>query len=415
LPWLPVAAALILGLISTFWYLSRPSPPPRITEFTQLTHDGSRKELVGTDGTRLYFNRAGQTIAQVAISGGEIAVVPVPLPGENLGVADVSPDGSTLLVRSNEPGLWSVRLPGGSLRRLSADGPVSSAGWSPDGKQVVYSTFDGNIGVVRSDGTGAHRLSAAEVHTENSFTWNLVWSPDGRTIRFDRDSKLYEMSADGSGLHPLLPGWRPAAAQCCGHWTPDRRFFLFLSWDAPLRSPSAMALPAQIWVLEERRRLLRRATPEPIQLTSGPIRWGSPVPSKDGKKIFARGVVPRGELGRYDSHSHRIEPYLAGISAEDVSFSRDGQFMAYVTFPEGILWKANRDGSNPVQLTDPPWYPTMPRWSPDGTQILFADLSSGLGMYLVSACQVPGHSLHFVSGHPLHLLASGEAEAGSAG
>src|SRR5450631_2550846 len=29
-------------------------------------------------------------------------------------------------------------------------------------------------------------------------------------------------------------------------------------------------------------------------------------------------------------------------------------------------------------------------------------------------CQVPGHSLRFVSGHPLHLLPSGEAEAGSA-
>src|SRR5208337_635756 len=109
------------------WYVCRPLPPPRVAEYTQITHDGHHKLLVGTDGIRLYFNRAGQTIAQVAISGGEIAAIPVPLPGENLRATDVSPDGSTLLVISNLPGLWSVRLPEGSLRRLSADGPVSSA------------------------------------------------------------------------------------------------------------------------------------------------------------------------------------------------------------------------------------------------------------------------------------------------
>ena len=47
--------------------------------------------------------------------------------------------------------------------------------------------------------------------------------------------------------------------------------------------------------------------------------------------------------------------------------------MAYVSYPEGILWKANLDGSNPVQLTDPPMYPKVIRWSPDGTQIVFYD------------------------------------------
>ena len=39
--------------------------------------------------------------------------------------------------------------------------------------------------------------------------------------------------------------------------------------------------------------------------------------------------------------------------------------------PDGILWKANRDGTNPVQLSDPPLAALLPRWSPDGRQILF--------------------------------------------
>jgi len=42
-----------------------------------------------------------------------------------------------------------------------------------------------------------------------------------------------------------------------------------------------------------------------------------------------------------------------------------------VSYPDGILWKSNKDGSNPVQLTDPPLAAFLPRWSPDGTEILF--------------------------------------------
>jgi Tol biopolymer transport system component len=111
-------------------------------------------------------------------------------------------------------------------------------------------------------------------------------------------------------------------------------------------------------------------------LTSGPIRWNTSIPSKDGTKIFAHGVILRGELDRYDAQSGRPQPYLGGISADQVTFSRDGQFVAYVTFPEGILWRANRDGSRPVQLTDSALYPLNPSWSPDGSQILFCNYDS---------------------------------------
>jgi len=115
---------------------------------------------------------------------------------------------------------------------------------------------------------------------------------------------------------------------------------------------------------------------KPIQLTSGPINWGAPIPSKDGKKIFARGVTFRGELVRFDVHSQQFQPFLAGISAEFVSFSNDGQAVAYVSYPDGILWRANLNGSGLVQLSDPPFRPFLPRWSPDGTQILFTASTS---------------------------------------
>ena len=55
--WLLAAAVLTVCLVSTIWYLHRPLPPPRISRYTQITHDGHRKWLAGVDGSRLYFKR----------------------------------------------------------------------------------------------------------------------------------------------------------------------------------------------------------------------------------------------------------------------------------------------------------------------------------------------------------------------
>ncbi len=55
----------------------------------------------------------------------------------------------------------------------------------------------------------------------------FAWSPDGKTIRLIKNNKLWEMSSDGSGIHPLLSNWHAPSDVCCGHWSPDGRFFVF--------------------------------------------------------------------------------------------------------------------------------------------------------------------------------------------
>jgi dipeptidyl aminopeptidase/acylaminoacyl peptidase len=111
------------------------------------------------------------------------------------------------------------------------------------------------------------------------------------------------------------------------------------------------------------------------------------VPSTDGKKIFVVGAQVRGELVRYESASRQFTPYLSGISAMGVNFSRDGKWVAYAAYPEGTLWRSRVDGSERLQVTFPPLYAVQPRWSPDGTRIAFMGQQPGkpFSVYVVAA------------------------------
>jgi len=367
------AAALALGAATLAIYfgvrLNR-AGQLRISNYTKITHDGHTKFIGGTDGSRIYFTQdLPKGIAEVSVSGGVVAPIPISLP--NPWAGDVSPDGSTLLLISQGDGLgpantlWSLRLLGGSLRRLANAGV---AVWSPDGEKIAYSTIAGEIYVIGSDGTEAHRIASP-----GGYVKSLAWSPDGGAIRFSKEGFLWEMSSSGSNLHQLLPGWGKSSSQWNGQWAQDGRFYIVAD--------------GQIWVLDERSVFGKSLPTRPVQLTFGPMVWDRPIPSRDGKKIFASGRTNRGELVRFNAKSGQFQPFLGGISAEFVTFSSNGKSVAYVSYPEGVLWRANPDGSNPMQLTDSPTYPKSLRWSPDGTEILFVDRTpQGLdAIYIVPA------------------------------
>ena len=224
--------------------------------------------------------------------------------------------------------------------------------------------------LAKSDGTEARRLVSVPGRL-----YAPQFSPDETTIRFNVDDpktgghSLWQVSAQGTNLHPLLPGLHTPPDEVNGKWTPDGRYFTFQS-------------KGQIWGLLEvtgffRRSILRRSTGTPVQLTDSPLKLGWPLPSKDGRKLFVVGQRSRGELVRYDAKSGEFVPFLSGISADDVAFSKDGHWVVYVSYPDGLLWRSKVDGSERQRLSDPPLYALNPQWSPDGKQIVFYGATPG--------------------------------------
>jgi len=258
-----------------------------------------------------------------------------------------------------------VPVLGASPRKLG-DTTGQGGSWSANGKMLAFSNGN-DLYLAKADGTEARKLITVG---DSGLVFTPVWSPDGNHLRFtyvarmDDPEYYMEVALDGTGLHRLLPGWsKPPDFECCAQWTAGGKYFVFAARD-------------QIWALPRKAGFLRSEV-KPIQLTSRPIPLTQPIPSKDGTKLYVVGTSIRGELLRYDPQSKQFAPFLGGISAEFVDFSMDGQWVAYVSYPEGTLWRSKVDGSECLQLTYPPLYALVPRWSPDGKEIAFFETVTG--------------------------------------
>jgi len=199
------------------------------------------------------------------------------------------------------------------------------------------------------------------------YSYWLRWSPDGRVLRFMTNGatgdRLWQVGADGKDLHQIFENLEGNSQVGQGNWTPDGKYFVFRVTENNRND---------LWAVREKGDLWHKVSHAPFRLTAGPLSLEAPQPSADGKKIFAVGSQQRSELVRYDPKSAQFIPYLGGVSAMNVNFSRDGKWISYVTWPEGELWRCRVDGSEKLQLTTSPVFVSDAQWSPDGTQIAFA-------------------------------------------
>ena len=370
---------LVLG-----WSMRPTLPPPQATGISQLTHDATiklfapedgRPPLV-TDGSRIYFhemNSSGWIVSQVSTEGGETAPIDVPVPVNDL--TDISPDGDALLLDAPPPPnstdrglqLWRVPVVAGTQAQRIGKTLINWMGatLSLDGK-VLYYSLHSDLFAAEADGSHPRKLA-----TIDGSPYYIYWirvSPDGRLLRFSvikpkGQWSLFEIHTDGSGLRQLFPGFSNGDHLCCGNWTPDGRYFVF---------DSIHGQGSTLWSVRDADDPWHKVSHEPVQLTHGEMSAESPLPSRDGRKVFFIGILRRGEVMRYDLKTHTLTPFLPGFSAGGLDFTKDGKRMAYISFPEGDLWQSKIDGTDRHQLTFSPMLASTPRWSPDGSQIAFS-------------------------------------------
>jgi Tol biopolymer transport system component/DNA-binding winged helix-turn-helix (wHTH) protein len=379
-----IVALLSMGLALQHW--STPaSLPARVLDFAQVTSDGQAKQgRLVSDGSRIYFSEIlpiGRVLAQVSAKGGETTTIPTTV--SNPQPADISPDGTELLILSGGnsekvgaygSALWILPAAGGSARAVG-NVLATDALWGERADTIVYCNGH-DVYVVNRDGSNRRKFL-----TVSGYVASLRWSPNRQVLRFTmatRDmggtSSIWEVSANGAGLREVVPGL-PGSAVCCGAWMAGSDDFLF-QWTREGRT--------DLWELPGNHSVL---SPAPTRLTAGPMNLSEPAASSAPNRAFVVGSIPRAELVRYVPQEAELVPYLSGISAEGVEASRDGQWLAYTLFPEGTLWRSNITGSEREQLTFPPMRAFLPRWSPDGKQIAFMGTTTGdhWTTYVISA------------------------------
>jgi len=374
-PWIWMAAALAciclgLGLVLLLRTPSR--VPYRVVQVTYsghlLTNDPEVESFSSSasDGTRLYFSlvdSASPSLAVALAANGEISHLRLPSEIGAPLIGSLSPDGSKLLVHSHlqadpEQPIWIVPTLSGDARRVPGM-MAHDATWMPDGRALLVAKGNELI-IVGADGSDPHKL----VTTQGLAFW-LRWSPDGRRLSFTlRDprrqtTELWEVAADGSNPHPLLPGWSQPASECCGSWTADGMNFVFQSEHNGHKD--IWALPKRIWPLKEGK---------PRQITNGPLDYEAPSTSPGSHRINFIGADGQIELLHVLPKSSAFVPLDHNLSVAALAeYSPDGQWVAWLNASDSSLWRSKADGSERIELTTPPLRIFSMKWSPDNKRL----------------------------------------------
>ena len=371
-----------LLLVLYLWRTQKENGPLRVD---QLTYGGTVSTgppnvenllTLATDGNRILTSvMVGGQARLSAISVGTGEVQPLSLPQELASslLADISKDGSRLLLKTHlssasEQPLWVVPSSGGSGLRVG-NVLAHDAAWMPDGVSVLYANGN-DLALIRLD----NGVSTPFARLPGRAFW-MRWSPDGKVLRFtlqdpvSHSSGIWEMSADGGVPRRLATPGAEKTPVCCGTWTSDGSAYVFQSGE-------------NLW-----KQTGTGGVSQFSQLTNGPLRFLSPVTARGGSRIFFLGLDQPEGMQLFDGKGSYVAAPAFLANATRVSFSRDGMWVAW-TDHDDRLWRARAmDGSDKVQLTPAYLDVFLAQWSPNGKQlaVMAREPKKVWKLYLVNA------------------------------
>jgi len=294
-----------------------------------------------------------------------------------------SPDGKQLVVSSWERDQPTVRpAPGMSLdivdiqtgnKRRLTDVEATHPTWSPNGHRIAYWFYTGTFGrrdIATIPAGGGEPVTVAKDFAVSN--WNPVWSPDGKF--------LYFVSSRSGNMN----FWRVAI---------DERTGVVSGQPEPVVTPSNFSRHISFSRDGTRMAYVQtrntaniqgvnfdpnalKAVGEPFWITKGDREIARPELSPDGTRFVMRLIRPTQDdivtVGRDGTDWRDVtndEPFDRYIR-----WSPDGKRIAFSSDRNGggQTWVCNADGTGLKQLTfntEPDAGTGFPVWSPDGTKL----------------------------------------------
>ena len=243
---------------------------------------------------------------------------------------------------------------------------VASPAWSPDGKQVAFSTnFTGRINVWKVSSEGGWPL---QITVSDDRQFGAVWSPDGKWIVYFQDfggSEYWDLFAvAGDGGSPINLTNTPDISESGPQFSPDGKWIAF---DYKPKTSPTVDLALLDWNSHQVRKLTNEQSKDYL--------WQVVAWTRDSKYIIAN----RGHVASDDSSVYRIE--VATAKAEELT-PHEGKviFSASSVSPDGktvFITSDQKGGYQNVALldiaskqlkwiTDTQWEAGTGNFSPDG-------------------------------------------------
>jgi len=276
---------------------------------------------------------------------------------------------------------------------------VSSPAWSPDSKQVVFTTnLTGRNNLWKVSAAGGWPIQLSQSDERQS---GAVWTRDGKSIVYQSDVGWHEyydlflVPADGGPVVNLTG--TPEVTETGPRFSRDGRQLLFSSKQ---KTASAYDLSVMDWATRKVRNLTNEPTRNHI--------WEDGGFSPDGTAVYAS----RFEAGFTDADLYRID--LKTLAQENLTAHHGNlRFQFADVSPDGrrVLLTADREGGFPnvalldvstkklTWVTDTRWEASAAAFSPDGRSLAYAVNEDGRSdVYLADAATLESRKLALPQG-----------------
>jgi dipeptidyl aminopeptidase/acylaminoacyl peptidase len=254
---------------------------------------------------------------------------------------------------------------------------VSSASWSPDGKEIVFTTdISGRSNIWKVNASGGWPIQLAQ---SDERQYAETWAPDGKWIVFQQDTggnelwDVFAIPADGGSVSNLTN--TPEVREEAPRWSPDGKN---IALNVKPKEATVYNIALLDWATRKVTLLTHEATPNHL--------WSSVAWSPDGMTLYANRV----EVSFTDADVYAIDiasekttnltPHQGQSLNLASSLSNDGKTLLVTSNQKAGYQNVallNIASKNLNWVTDTKWEAGAGDFSPDGKNFTYTINADG--------------------------------------